>query len=122
MEDRIRVTIAPTMGSTWMLATYGSDELLRARLGPPSQVHRWAAPTFLEGLSLWHQRQLRVVLFAESEAISSGLHLSDGFGFGLSTLHYEVEVIEHRGRWRGEQPGGISSFGELRQFATGGWR
>ena len=122
MEDRIKVTIAPSVWSTWILATYGPDELLRARLGPPAQVHRWAAPTFLEGLSLWHQRQLRVVLFAESEAISSGLHLSNGFGFGLDTLHYEVEVIEHRGQWRGEQPGGISSFRELRQLASGGWR
>ena len=71
--------------------------MLRGRLAPPSQVHRWAAATLLEGLSLWCQTPLSVVLCVGDEGVSSGLHLSDGFGFGATTAFYDVKVVEDRG-------------------------
>ena len=97
MEERIRVAVAPTQNATLLLATTANGyEILRARLAPPSQVHRRAAATFLEGLSLWCQTPLSVVLSVDDEATSSGLRLSDGFGFGATTALYNVKVSERR--------------------------
>lgn len=121
-DNKITVTIVPTIESTRILATRGSDEILKARLGPPFQVHRWAAPMLLESLSLWFQRPLRVVLAAESEEISSGLGLSDGFGFGVKTVHYEVEVVERKRKRRGARIEGVGDFHDVRQLRLRGMR
>lgn len=121
-ENKITVTIVPTFESTRILATTGPDEILKARLGPPSQAHRFAAATLLEGLSLWFQRPLRVVLSAESEAFSSGLGLSDGFGFGAKTVHYEVEVVERKPKRRGARIEGVGDFHDVRQLRLRGLR
>lgn len=122
MDNRITVTIQPTQEATRILVTQGEDEVLKARLYPAWRVHRWAAPTLLEGLSLWFQQPLHVVLSADSEAISSGLQLSDGFGFGARTVHYDVEVVEARRRRRGKRLGGVGDFRELRQLCLRGVR
>ena len=112
MKPAITVAIGTTCEVTRLVAMRGTRELLRARLGPPSQVHRWAAPLLLESLALWYQQPVRVVLCAESDAISSGLHLSDGFGFGDRTLHYDVAWGRSRGA---ELRGGPDAFRALRQ-------
>lgn len=121
-DNKITVTIVPTFESTRILATIGSDEILKARLGPPFLAHRWAASTFLEGLALWFQRPLRVVLSAESEEISSGLGLSDGFGFGAKTVHYEVEVVARKRKRRGARIDGVGDFHDVRQLRLRGMR
>ncbi len=115
--DPITVVVAPTAESTRLLAMCGPHEMLRARLGPPSHVHRWAASTLLEGLSLWHQEPLRVVLFAESEAISLPLMLTDGLGFGDRTLHFDVEVVDRRPVTGAQRLRGIGDFRDLRDIA-----
>ncbi len=69
-------------------------------------------PTLLEGLSLWLQRPLSVVLCADAEETSSALGLCDGFGIGRETLHYEVEVVDPRRRRHG-----LGSFRDLRQLS-----
>lgn len=112
MNSAITVAIAVRYEETRLLAMRGPREVLRARLGPPSQVHRWAAPLLLESLALWYQRPVRVVLCAESDAISSALHLSDGFGFGDRTLHYDVAWCRSRGA---ELRGGPDAFRALRR-------
>ena len=115
MNPVITVAIAATYEETRLLATRGRREVLRARLAPPSRAHRWAAPLLLESLALWCQQPVRVVLCAESEALSSDLQLTDDLGFEQDTLFYEVEMLgvhdgEHGGfddlrRWcRGERP------------------
>lgn len=102
MDPAITVAIAATLEETRLLATRGRREVLRARLTPPSRAHRWAMPLLLESLALWCQQPLRVVLYAESEALSSGLHLIDDLGFGRCTLFYEVELLEPGGGECGE--------------------
>ncbi len=90
--------------------TLGSSEVLRAVLPPPHSAHARAASTVLEGLSLWMQRPLYVVLSAGEQVHSPALGLCDGFGFGAETAHYCVEVIEP-GRRRG-----LGRFADLNQI------
>ena len=101
---------------TRLYLTWGATELLRAALPPPGAQHPSAAPTLLEGLSLWLQRPLSVVLCADAEETSSALGLCDGFGIGRETLHYEVEVIDPRRRR------GLGPFSDLRQLSLRGGR
>ena len=116
MKPEITVAIGATCEVTRLVVmreAQGAREVLRARLGPPSQVHRWAAPLLLESLALWYQQPVRVVLCAESDAISSALHLSDGFGFGYRTLHYDVAWRRSQGA---ELRGGPDAFRALRRL------
>lgn len=116
MDTRIRVALAPTPKTTFLLATNDlGTEIFRARLAPPLQMNRWAAPTLLEGLSLWCQTRLYVVLFVDDEAASYDLQLSDGAGLGWNTLFYDVEVVLRPGPGR---PG----FKELKQICRRGIR
>ena len=119
MSDLI-LSLRPTSSETRLLLTNGADEVLQAILPPPSQAHRRAAQTLLEGLALWFQRPLCVVASAADEGGTSELGLSDGFGFGARTLHYEVRVLD--GRRRGRRLAGIGSFSELRQLRLRGVR
>ncbi|HXX70566.1 MAG TPA: hypothetical protein VEK07_25510 [Polyangiaceae bacterium] len=87
----ITVTIRATSEQTSLLVRQGQDERLAAKLGSPRSIHRLALTTLLEGLSLWFQSRLHVALIADSELIESWTGLVDGLGFGLRTLHFEVE-------------------------------
>ena len=108
---RPRLVCKPSPEATRLLLTFGESELLRAALPPPGAQHPSAAGTLLEGLSLWLQRPLSVVLCADAEETSSALGLCDGFGIGRETLHYDVEVIDPRRSRRGLGP-----FRDLRQL------
>jgi hypothetical protein len=121
--DRLHVVIAPHPNWTDVLAMSGPDEVLRARLGAPSQVHRLAAPLLLEGLSLWYQRPLSVVLSVPESGASSPLtlSLSDGFRFGDSTMCYAVDVCGP-GRRRSQRLGGPGDFRALRRLCQAGER
>ena len=55
-----KLLLKPTSTSTRLLMTYGEDEILRAVLPPPPQLHPRVAPTLCEGLSLWYQRPLSI--------------------------------------------------------------
>jgi hypothetical protein len=57
------------------------------------------------------------VLCAAEEATSSALNLSDDFGFGAATAHYQVEVVAPGRRRRG-----LGSFRDLRQLDRRGVR
>jgi hypothetical protein len=115
MGPAITVAIAARYEETRLLATSGPREVLRARLGP--RPHRWATPLLLESLALGWQQPLRVVLCAESAALSSGLQLTDDLGLGRSTLFYEVELIEPVGG--GVDREGWGGFDELRRWCRG---
>jgi hypothetical protein len=119
MPPRITVRIHPTSTTTRVLVTYGNDEVLKARLPAPSQMHRMAAKTMLEAIALFYETPVRVVLSADSEAISSGLGLTDGFGFGIDGLHYEVEVLPDADqRRRAKRIYGLGDFHEVRRLVA----
>jgi len=110
--------LKPTRETTRLYLTVGGRELLRAVLPPPSPcLHPRSAPTLLEGLALWLQRPLSVVLYAADEDDSSALGLSDGFGFGYQSERYEVEVMDPAQRVRG-----LGSFADLRRLRLRGAR
>lgn len=117
--DTITLTIAPERERTRMLMMCGPHEVLRAILGPPTAAHARAASTLLEGLSLWYQRPLSVVLCVDSLSGSCALDLCDGLGFGRRTLHYEVGLAVREQRRGARRLGGPGSFHELRRFAVG---
>jgi hypothetical protein len=109
---RPRLICKPSPKVTRLYLTWGETEMLRAALPPPGAQHPSAAPTLLEGLSLWLQRPLSVVLCADAEESSSALGLCDGFGIGHEILHYDVEVVDPKRPHRG-----LGSFRDLRQLS-----
>lgn len=115
MTPVITVAIAATYEEIRLLAVHGRREVLRARLAPVARAHRWAASMLLESLALWCQQPVRVVLSAESAALSSALQLTDDLGFERGTLFYEVELLELRGDDVGERAG----FDDLRRWCRG---
>jgi hypothetical protein len=114
---RPRMLIKPMREATRLLLTRGEDEILKAVLPSPTVAHDRAAPTLCEGLSLWLQQPLSIVLVADEQGVSSALRLCDGFGFGVTTVHYEVEVVDPARRRRG-----LGSFRDLRQLDLRGLR
>jgi len=115
--DRITVTIAPERSRTRMLATSGPDEVMRAVLGPAAETHPRAAATLLEGLSLWHQRPLSVVLCVSERSSGCELGLLDALGFGCRSVHYDVGVVVDAPRARCHRLGGLGDFRALRRLA-----
>ena len=117
MDPVITVAIAATYDETRLLATRRRREVLRARLASPSLAHRWTLPLLLESLALGWQQPLRVVLCAESEALSSAFKLTDDLGLECRTLFYEVELLAPRaGAGKHEAWGG---FEDLRRWCRG---
>ena len=113
MSTRASVRMVLTSSASRVLVTdrYGRD-MLNAQLPPASQAHRLATRTLLEALALFCDARLRVVLSAESEDLSCAQGLSDGFGFGIDTLHYEVDIAPTRG----ERRRGVGSFRDVRRL------
>src|SRR5690242_7625579 len=98
---RYQVVIAPSATTTRVLVTEGSDELLRAVLPLPSQL--WlerATITFLEGLALWLDAKLHVVLSVDAKEAGFCLGLADELGLGMRSLLFDVEVRDRRARRR----------------------
>ena len=116
MLPRITVTIVPRHQETDILVTEGSREVMKARLGASWKRHRYAMRTLLEGIALWYQERVRVVLSADSEPISCDLGLSDGLGLGIDTIHYTVEIVRPRERGRrAKYLHGVGDFREARR-------
>jgi hypothetical protein len=118
ISETITVTIAPERDRARILVTTPTRDVLKAVLGPPEQAHPRAAATLLEGLSLWYQRPLSVVLSAAGSDDGCALGLCDALGFGR-TLYYEVGIAmaERRGRRRPRDLRGLGDFRDLRQLA-----
>jgi hypothetical protein len=113
MSTRATVRMMLTGDATRVLVTdrYGR-EILKAQLPAASQAHPQATRTLLEALALFCAARLRVVLSAESEETSCAQGLSDGFGFGIDTLHYEVDIAPSRA----ERRRGQGSFRDVRRL------
>ncbi len=120
MTNRLTVTLDPRPGHTRLLMMDGHDERMRAVLGPASGAHHRAAETLLEGLALWHQQALSVVLCADVGDSTSPLRLEDALGFGVRNVHFDVEVaLRQRGR-RARRLSTLGNFGDLRQLCLTG--
>jgi hypothetical protein len=118
--EKLTVVIQPELGQTRLLATCGGGEVLKAVLAAPTQVHRRAAPTLLEGLALWYQRPVGVVLCLGEVRDGAALALCDDFGFGERTLHYHVDVRRQRPPLTPPRLAGVGNFRALRR-AAGRW-
>lgn len=125
MTESITVTISPEPDRVRLLAMTPTQDLLMAILGPISGAHPRAAATFLEGLALWHQRPLSVVLSADATDDGCALGLCDAIGYGR-TLHYEVGLAFPEGRGRGRRRRrdlrGLGDFRDMRELALWGSR
>ncbi|MCC7542757.1 MAG: hypothetical protein IT379_41460 [Deltaproteobacteria bacterium] len=117
MTDTIRVAIAPERTQVRLLATTSERDTLKAILPPVRTAHPRAAATLLEGLALWYQQRLCVVLCADELGNSSELGLYDDLGFGHRTLHYEVGVAFAPRRCRRRELRGLGDFRDLRQLS-----
>lgn len=113
------VVIVPSTTRTRVLVSHGPDELLRAILPPPSAVHHeQAAIAFLQGLSLWFDTKLRVVLSVDEREAGFCLGLTDEMGLGVRSVYFDVEVHDRRARRRrGQRIRGVGDFADLRQLS-----
>lgn len=118
--ERLTVVIQPERWRTRVLATCGAEEVFKAVLGAPAEAHRRAAPTLLEGLALWYQRPLGVVLCLGEVREGAALALCDDFGVGERTLHYHVDVRRQRPQLTPPRLAGVGDFRALRR-AAGRW-
>ena len=111
------ITILPEASQTRILATVDGQEVLKAILPPAQAAHPTAARTLLEGLALWHQHRLYVVLCADERDIgSSALGLLDALGSGGQCLHFDVAVVPRHRRAHHRRIAGLGDFSELRRL------
>jgi hypothetical protein len=112
------VVVIPSAARTRVLFTEGPDELLRAILPSPSQLHHERAViAFLEGLALWVNAKLHVVLSVDAKVAGCCLGLTDELGVGVRSMFFDVEVRDRRARKRrGQRIRGIGDFADVRQL------
>ena len=116
--EEFTVVLSPSLTQIRLLATHGTNELVRACLPPRSQVqHRGAIPTLLEGLALIFDARPHVVLSAGAEEARWCLGLTDWDGVPLSTLYYDVQVVAGPARRpRGRRLRGVGDFADLQRL------
>jgi len=112
------VTISTKNNMTRLLLTQGGDELLRARLPPPASVYyENAVRNVLQGLSMWLNHKLHVVLSVDAEEAFYCLGLTDGLGFGERHVFFDVDVKVYQSRARrGARIRGLGDFSDMRQL------
>ena len=117
VTESITVTISPEPDRVRVLAMTPTHDVLMAILGPISAAHPRAAATFLEGLALWYEQTLSVVLCADDSVGSYGMGLCDALGFGRSQLHFEVGIAVPPRRRSQRAISGLGDFRDLRQLS-----
>ena len=121
MNTLVRLSAEPTQ--TRVLITQGQVDICKAILPASSSAHPRATSTLLEGLSLFMNERLCVVLSVDEWSASlDSLGILDAFSQGERSVFYEVAVAAHlpRGRRRKisralRMSGG--DFRDLRQLA-----
>ena len=114
MLSDLLVTIVPTRHETRILVTVGRDEVMKARLAPPSAILPGAAPRLLEAMALWYRSRVHVVVSADADVASPDLGLLDGLGCGAP---YDVEWVDLSARQgRGWRAKGLGDFRDVRRY------
>jgi hypothetical protein len=113
MNTLVRLSAEPTQ--TRVLITQGTRDIGKAILPPSGSAHPRATATLLEGLSLYMNERLCVVLSVDEwSASSDSLGILDAFGHGERSVFYE-----HARRRKASRvmrlPGG--DFRDLRQLS-----
>ena len=117
MNTLVRLSAEPTR--TRVLITQGSTDIGKAILPPSSSAHPRAMATLLEGLSLFMNERLCVVLCVDEHSASCGsLGLLDALGYGERSVFYEVGVsrADRRRADRGLHLADGGDFRDLRQL------
>ena len=114
----LMMVIRPEANETKMLLMDGPDQVMKAVLAPSSRAHHRAASTLVEGLALWYQRPLSIVLYVDSWAEPFVAGFCDELGLGERHLHYEVEVVDRRPVRDTKQLSFRSCFSELEEICT----
>jgi hypothetical protein len=97
--DTTIVRLSPEPTRTRLLITRGPTDIGKVILPPSPSVHRRAAATLLEGLSLFLGERLCVALCVDEDSTSScELGLLDGLGYGERNVFYEVGVVARMSR------------------------
>jgi hypothetical protein len=121
MNTLVRLSAEPTQ--TRVLITQGSRDIGKAILPPSGSAHPRATATLLEGLSLYMNERLCVVLSVDEwSASSDSLGILDALGHGERSVFYEVAVaarLQRACRRKASRvlrlPGG--DFRDLRQLS-----
>jgi hypothetical protein len=93
----VRLSAEPMQ--TRMLVTQGARDIGKAVLPGGLHVHPRAMPTVLEGLALFLQERLCVVVSVDETSSSScGLGLLDALGCGERNVFYDVGIAARLGR------------------------
>jgi hypothetical protein len=102
MECQMKLT-ATAKRTRMELRTTAGKLLLRGSLPPLDEVHHHrAVKTLLEGLSLWMDQRVCVVLDAVDRDSCFAFDLTDELGVGVHSVFYAVEVAHRRGAGRDE--------------------
>jgi hypothetical protein len=114
MRSDLLVTIVPTQCETRILVTVGRDEVMKARLGPPSAMLPGAAPMLLEAMALWYRSPVHAVISADAD-VAWDLGLLDGLRRGAP---YTVEWIDPCARYDrgGGRARGLGNFRDVRRY------
>ena len=116
--NELRMVIRPEASETKLLLMKGHDEVMKAVLPSSSHAHHRAAPTLAEAMALWFQQPLSVVLYADVWDEPFATAFCDGLGFGVTNLHYEVDLVEPGIRRDGQQLHFSGRFSELKRVCT----
>lgn len=120
MHTLVRLSAEPTR--TRVLITQSSRDIGKVILPPCSTAHPRAMNTLLEGLSLFMNERLCVVLSVGESSDSSGLlGILDALGCGERNVFYEVAVAAQLSRGKRPRPAQIlrlpgGDFRDLRQL------
>jgi hypothetical protein len=116
--SRYTVMLSTSTSRTRLLLLDGQDELMRAAL-PSGQLlrQRRAAKTLLEGIALWLDTPVSVVLSADEAEPSYYLDLVDELGMPARSVYFDVRLVERTGRRRPRRLRGVSDFSDLRQLS-----
>lgn len=94
MDPYLLLVVVSTTQTRLML-THGPQELLRAVLPPLTHIpNAQAVVTLVQGLALWVDRPLSVVLCANASGTTYWLGLTDARGCGARSLFYEVQLVQ----------------------------
>ena len=91
---RIQAAVWPSLRETRVLMTSASGQpLLKARLGPMTQLHPAALHTLLDAVSLWQGRPVHAVLAVDVRATSFGTPPGLSFGDHHDSDRYTLHVV-----------------------------